>query len=629
MALLTVQKLKMEFADTVLFESADFFIEKSERVGIVGINGTGKTTLFRLIKGELEPTEGAVIKSKDTVLGYMEQHACHGSQKSLYDETCEIFSELTDIEAQLDEVTQKLMTTSSEELILKQQTLQEKFQADGGLTYKSRVRSTLLGLGFSEDDFNLSCQKLSGGQRSKLSLAKLLLSNANLLLLDEPTNHLDISSVEWLEAYLKDFSGAVLIISHDRYFLDKVTEKTLEINQKKVKLWNGSYSKYIENREKQRQIEIHHYETAMEDIKRVEGIIEQQRQFNRERNIKAAENWEKKLEKMKAEVVVPDRENDVLRFNFNIKAVSGNDVLKATSLAKSFGNKKLFENVDFEIQRKDRVFMLGANGCGKTTLLKILTGDYEADKGTKQFGSCVNIGYFEQTLEKLNDDNTVLDEVWNSYRAMNSTAIRNALAAFLFKGEEVFKKVGTLSGGEKARVALLKLMLSGANFLLLDEPTNHLDISSREALENALIDYEGTILAVSHDRYFINKLATRIMCLEENGVKNFAGNYDYYFEHVKNAPQQVKQTEKPKVNEYKLKKEKESELRRKKGRLSRLENEISEIEEEIKEIEAKINSPETVADYELVISLTNDLNDRNEKLEMMLEEWEELMSSIG
>ena len=299
MALLTVQKLKMEFAETVLFESADFFIEKSERVGIVGINGAGKTTLFKLIKGEIEPTDGAVIKSKDTVLGYMEQHACHGSQKSLYDETCEIFRELMDIEAELEVVTEKLMTDSSDELIAKQQSLQEYFQANGGLTYKSRVRSTLIGLGFSENDFSLSCQKLSGGQRSKLSLAKLLLSNANLLLLDEPTNHLDISSVEWLEAYLKDFNGAVLIISHDRYFLDKVTDKTLEINQKKVKLWNGSYSKYIKSREEQRAIEQHHYETAVEDIKRVEGIIAQQRQFNREKSIKAAENWEKKLEKMK------------------------------------------------------------------------------------------------------------------------------------------------------------------------------------------------------------------------------------------------------------------------------------------------------------------------------------------
>ncbi|MBQ3004542.1 MAG: ABC-F family ATP-binding cassette domain-containing protein [Clostridia bacterium] len=628
MALLTVQKLKMEFAETVLFESADFFIEKSERVGIVGINGAGKTTLFKLIKGEIEPTDGAVIKSKDTVLGYMEQHACHGSQKSLYDETCEIFRELMDIEAELEVVTEKLMTDSSDELIAKQQSLQEYFQANGGLTYKSRVRSTLIGLGFSENDFSLSCQKLSGGQRSKLSLAKLLLSNANLLLLDEPTNHLDISSVEWLEAYLKDFNGAVLIISHDRYFLDKVTDKTLEINQKKVKLWNGSYSKYIKSREEQRAIEQHHYETAVEDIKRVEGIIAQQRQFNREKSIKAAENWEKKLEKMKEELVVPDRENDVLRFNFNIKAVSGNDVLKATALSKSFGSKKLFENVSFEIQRQDRVFMLGANGCGKTTLLKILTSDYEADSGTKQFGSAVMLGYFEQTLEKLNDNKTVLDEVWDSYRSMTSTVIRNALAAFLFKGEEVFKKVGTLSGGEKARVALLKLMLSGANFLLLDEPTNHLDISSREALENALMDYEGTILAVSHDRYFINKLATRIMCLEENGVRNFAGNYDYYFEHVKNAPQQVKEAEKPKVNEYKLKKEKESELRRKKGRLSRLENEISEIEEEIKNIENELNLPETTSDYELVLKLTNELDEKNNKLEEMLEEWEELMSSI-
>jgi len=628
MALLTVQKLKMEFAETVLFESADFFIEKSERVGIVGINGAGKTTLFKLIKGEIEPTDGAVIKSKDTVLGYMEQHACHGSQKSLYDETCEIFRELMDIEAELEGVTEKLMTDSSDELIAKQQSLQEYFQANGGLTYKSRVRSTLIGLGFSENDFSLSCQKLSGGQRSKLSLAKLLLSNANLLLLDEPTNHLDISSVEWLEAYLKDFNGAVLIISHDRYFLDKVTDKTLEINQKKVKLWNGSYSKYIKSREEQRAIEQHHYETAVEDIKRVEGIIAQQRQFNRERNIKAAENWEKKLEKMKEELVVPDRENDVLRFNFNIKAVSGNDVLKATALSKSFGSKKLFENVSFEIQRQDRVFMLGANGCGKTTLLKILTSDYEADSGTKQFGSAVMLGYFEQTLEKLNDNKTVLDEVWDSYRSMTSTVIRNALAAFLFKGEEVFKKVGTLSGGEKARVALLKLMLSGANFLLLDEPTNHLDISSREALENALMDYEGTILAVSHDRYFINKLATRIMCLEENGVRNFAGNYDYYFEHVKNAPQQVKEAEKPKVNEYKLKKEKESELRRKKGRLSRLENEISELEEEIKNIENELNLPETTSDYELVLKLTNELDEKNNKLEEMLEEWEDLMSSI-
>lgn len=628
MAVLTVQNLKMEFLENVLFENADFFIEKNDRVGIVGINGSGKTTLFKLIKGEYEPTEGAVIKSKDAVLGYMQQHACDGSTKTLYDETLEIFRQLIDWETELEIVSKKLMSTQSEELILKQQNLQDMFQSGGGLTYKSKTRSTLLGLGFSESDLQLTCDKLSGGQKSKVSLAKLLLSDANLLLLDEPTNHLDIKSVEWLENYLRDFKGAALIISHDRYFLDKVTTKTLELNHRKMKIFNGSYSKYLKSREEIDAIEKHHYESAMDEIKRVEGIIAQQRQFNREKSIRTAENWEKKLEKMKAELVVPERENDTLNFKLKINHESGDDVLNVRNLSKSFGGKNIFRDVSFEIKKRERVFLIGANGCGKTTLLKILTGEYYSDHGSRIFGVGVDTGYFAQTAENLCPANTVLDEVWNANRNLTQTQIRSALAIFLFKGEEVYKKIENLSGGEKACVSLLKLMLAGNNFLLLDEPTNHLDISSREALEKSLTDYDGTILAVSHDRYFINKLATRIICLDENGIKEFDGNYDDYISFIGDAPAKEKEVKKPKVNEYKLNKERESEKRKLKTKFARLEQEIADTEDEIQKIQEKLNSPEAVSDYEYIMELTEKLNDKNEKLEEMYLQWEEISEKI-
>ncbi|MDE6124118.1 MAG: ATP-binding cassette domain-containing protein, partial [Eubacterium sp.] len=418
----------------------------------------------------------------------------------------------------------------TDELIAKQDFLTNEFQANGGLTYKSLTRSSLTGLGFDEKDFDMPTSKLSGGQKSKLILAKLLLSKADLLLLDEPTNHLDISAVEWLESFLSSFSGAFIVISHDRYFLDKVTDKTIEIENNKLRSYKGNYSEFLVKKEAEQKAIEEKYELDLKEIERLEGIIAQQRQWNREKNIKTAESKEKVIERIKAQMVVPDAKVQKIRFDFTPKCVSGDDVLDVFELSKSFGDKKIFENVSFQIKKGQRVFLLGDNGCGKTTLLKILMQDYFPDCGKFKFGANLFTGYFDQVQAKLDLSKTAIDEVWSAFPHLTETRVRNALAAFLFKGDEVYKVLEKCSGGERARIALLKLMLGQFNFLLLDEPTNHLDAFSREELENTLLNYSGTMLIVSHDRYFINKLATSIIELTPNGVNTYFGNYDDYAE---------------------------------------------------------------------------------------------------
>ncbi len=634
MTVLNFQNLSFYFGERELFSNVNFDINEKEKVGFIGANGVGKTTVFKLIRGELEPHSGAVVKSKDVTVGYMEQHTCSEKGRTMYDEILSVFDYLAETEKELEELNHRLLNNigDTDENIRLQDELTLKFQNEGGLTYKSRARSALLGLGFSEADFTMTTDKLSGGQRSKIALAKLLLSKSNLLLLDEPTNHLDIKSVEWLEGFLKSYNGAVFIISHDRYFLDKITDKTVELENKKVRCYKGNYSEFlIKKKAEQKAIE-DKYECDIKEIERLEGIVAQQRQWNREKNIKTAESKLKQIERIKAELVIPDSKVERIRVSFEPKFVSGNDVIIAEALSKSFGDKEIFKNVNLHITRGERVFLLGDNGCGKTTLLKTLMGEYKQTDGTFIFGENLSKGYFDQVQAKLDLNKTAIEEIWSTYPQMTQTSIRNALAAFLFKGDDVFKLLKELSGGERARIALLKLMLGGHNLLLLDEPTNHLDAFSREELENTLLNYSGTMLIVSHDRYFINKLSSRILELSESGVTEYLGNYDYYYEKkALGATTEVKvQTQKPqpKMNDYKLKKEQAAEQRKLKTQLNRTEETIEKLENEISEIEGILNSPETQTDYERLLEFTEKLKSKNEELEAQYLLWEELQEKI-
>lgn len=636
MVILNFQNLGFSFGERELFSNVNFDIQEKEKVGFIGSNGVGKTTLFRMIRGEFEPTDGAIIKSKDVTVGYMEQHTCSQRDRTLYEELISVFDYLADLEIKLAEVNAKLSNNigNLEENIKIQDELTLKYNNEGGLTYKSRTRSALLGLGFTEEDFNLTTDKLSGGQRSKVALAKLLLSPCNLLLLDEPTNHLDIKSVEWLEAFLKNYNGAVFVISHDRYFLDKITDKTVELENRKIRCYKGNYSEFLVKKKAEQKAIEDKYDNDMREIQRLEGVVAQQRQWNREKNIRTAESKLKQIDRIKEQLVVPDSRVERIRVNFEPKAVSGNDVIMVDGLSKSFGSKRIFSNLKMLVKRGERVFLLGDNGCGKTTLLKTLMGEYRADDGAFSFGENVFKGYFDQVQAKLDLNKTAIDEIWTAYPRMSQTEIRSSLAAFLFKGDEVFKQLSELSGGERARIALLKLMLGGHNLLLLDEPTNHLDAFSREELENTLLEYTGTMLIVSHDRYFINKLSTRILELSENGLTEYLGNYDYYLERksantvTQNAKTESSQPVK-KVNDYKLKKEQAAELRKLKTQLTRTEEKISETETELEDIQNRLNLPETQSDYELIMELTDSLQQKNGELEDLYNLWEDLQEKIG
>mgnify|MGYP000770355023 CR=1 FL=1 len=632
MALLTVQNLTLSFGERTLFSDVSFDVKEGEKVGFVGANGVGKTTLFKVITGELQPDEGGVFTGKNVRVGYMEQHTC-SAENTVWDELVSGFSDLIAMEQELHDISLALQNGSGDtaRLIERQAFLNDRFVQDGGLTYKSRTRSTLIGLGFTEAEFQKSTKKLSGGQRSKLILAKLLLSDASLLLLDEPTNHLDIDSVEWLESFLLDYKGGVILISHDRYFLDKVTTKTIELENRKLRCFTGNYSVFLQKKEAEQKAIREKYENDMKEIERLEGIIRQQHQWNRERNIRTAESKEKVIERIKSQLVVPDSALQKIRFHFSPKLVSGDDVLFTEDLKKSFGEKQVFQNVTFDIKKGERVFLLGANGCGKTTLFKLLMGDLQPDSGRMKFGANVQTGYFDQVQEKLNLQNTALEEVWSAFPAMPEAQVRSALAAFLFKGDEVFKPLRQCSGGERARVALLKLMLGGYNFLLLDEPTNHLDAASREELENTLLDYSGTMFIVSHDRYFINKLATRILLLRPDGIFSFVGNYDDFLAYSRSmqasgAAQPVKaEKAAPKVNDYKLKKERASKMRKLETALKKLQEEIEQTEERIANLNELIGGD---LDYETLMEKTSELDQLSGYLDILYEKWEAADSEL-
>lgn len=634
MPALSVRNLTMTFIERNLFTDVSFDVEERDKVGFIGANGVGKTTLFKILNGEIIPVSGTVTFSKNVRPGYMEQHACNNPRADVYHELLSVFDYLSDMETEISALAHQIDNKSGnlDELVERQTMLIEQFERAGGLTYKSRTRSALLGLGFSENDFTMPVGNLSGGQRSKLCLAKLLLSQSNMLLLDEPTNHLDIDAIAWLEGFLRDFKGAMIIISHDRYFLDNVTNKTIELEHNRAMVYKGSYSEFVKKKESVNESLKNKYEHDLKEIKRIEGIVEQQKRWGQAHNFITAASKQKEADRIKDGLVAPESELETMRMHFEPRCESGNDVLICKNLAKAFDDKQLFKNVDIHIRKGERVFIIGGNGCGKTTLFRILTGKTPMDSGEYDYGANVEIGYFDQMQQNLDLSKTALDEVWDTFPNMTQTEVRSALASFLFKGDEVFKPLSKMSGGERARVSLLKLMLKGSNFLLLDEPTNHLDASSREELEKTLLDYSGTMLIVSHDRYFINKIADRILLLTNNGVKEYLGNYDYYLERTTAeksgaVPTENKKDKKEKTqNDYFLQKQKQSEERKRQTKLKKAEAEIERLDEEIAKTQELLSSEEVAADYEKLMELSKLLEDLQKQQEEQYEIWEELES---
>lgn len=634
MPALSVRNLTMTFIERNLFTDVSFDVEERDKVGFIGANGVGKTTLFKILNGEISPVSGTVTFSKNVRPGYMEQHACNNPRADVYHELLSVFDYLSDMETEISALAHQIDNKSGnlDELVERQTMLIEQFERAGGLTYKSRTRSALLGLGFSENDFTMPVGNLSGGQRSKLCLAKLLLSQSNMLLLDEPTNHLDIDAIAWLEGFLRDFKGAMIIISHDRYFLDNVTNKTIELEHNRAMVYKGSYSEFVKKKESVNESLKNKYEHDLKEIKRIEGIVEQQKRWGQAHNFITAASKQKEADRIKEGLVAPESELETMRMHFEPRCESGNDVLICKNLAKSFDDKQLFKNVDIHIRKGERVFIIGGNGCGKTTLFRILTGKTPMNSGEYDYGANVEIGYFDQMQQNLDLSKTALDEVWDTFPNMTQTEVRSALASFLFKGDEVFKPLSKMSGGERSRVSLLKLMLKGSNFLLLDEPTNHLDASSREELEKTLLDYSGTMLIVSHDRYFINKIADRILLLTNNGVKEYLGNYDYYLERTTAeksgaVPTENKKDKKEKTqNDYFLQKQKQSEERKRQTKLKKAEAEIERLDEEIAKTQELLSSEEVAADYEKLMELSKLLEDLQKQQEEQYEIWEELES---
>ena len=630
MALLSISQLQKSFGTDLIFTGASFEIQERDHIGLVGANGSGKTTLFKILTGDMASDSGEIYKARECRIGYMEQHVCRDLDRSAYNEVLTVFSHLLEMEKELEDINLRLQVHPDDALIERQMILNDQFAAQGGLTCRARARSTLMGLGFSDEQMGMPVGVLSGGQKAKLQLAKMLLSGANLLLLDEPTNHLDIQSVEWLEDFLKGFPGAYLVISHDRFFLDNVTDRTFEMEHQRLTLYKGNYTRHLEQKEENALTIQRKYDNTMREIKRLEGIVAQQRQWNREKNIRTAESKLKVIARLEQTLVKPDAMLPSIHFGFGASQRGGNDVMYVENLALSFDGKPLFSHVDMEVHRQERIFLIGPNGCGKTSLLKILMNQYKATAGSVRFGAGIDVGYYDQLQGGLDDSKTVLDEIWDRHPRMTETEIRNALAIFLFRGEEVYKMVSSLSGGERARLLLLRLMLSKANFLLLDEPTNHLDIQSCEALEDALLHYDGTLFIVSHDRYLINKLADRIYYLEPEGVSETIGNYEDFLaqrkekagEAEKSAPQPVK------VNDYKLRKEKAAELRKTRAALARVEQETEKNDEAIQQLSRELENPDTASDFARTMELSAELDRLNSRNEELLLEWEELSQKV-
>lgn len=625
-----------------VLKNVSFHIEDHEKAAIVGINGAGKTTLLRIIVGEMTPDDGQVVLAKDKTLGYLAQNSTVDTSHTIYEELLSVKADLLRLEEKIRECENNMKHADGDALedLMKQYTsLTHAFETGGGYLYRSELVGVLKGLGFTEDEFSKPVATLSGGQKTRVALGRLLLQNPDLIILDEPTNHLDMTSIAWLETYLLNYKGAVLIVSHDRYFLDRIAGKVIEIDQSKATTFMGNYSDYAVKKEQLRVAAWNAYMNQQREIKHQEEVIEKLKSFNREKSIKRAESREKMLDKIEV-IEKPSEVRTDMKLTLTPRILSGNDVLTVEHLSKSFDSHKLFTDVNFEIKRGEHVAIIGDNGSGKTTLLKILNGLVPADQGTFRLGSNVEIGYYDQEHHVLHSEKTLFEEISDDYPYLNNTQIRNVLAAFLFTGEDVFKRISDLSGGERGRVSLAKLVLSNANFLILDEPTNHLDIMSKEILEDALNGYEGTILYVSHDRYFINRTAHRILDLTEGQFVSYVGNYDYYLEKhdtvmaaiEANAPQNAdadsavaaKAAESEVKLDWKAQKEEQARLRKKENDLKKCEEKIAELEARISEIDTEMSDPTIGTQVAKLQELSKEQTSCQEQLEKLYEQWEEL-----
>lgn len=635
--ILSCNNISKSFGTDVIIKSCSFNIEDHEKAAIVGINGAGKSTLLKIITG-IEPADtGLVTLAKDKTLGYLAQQQNLGSDNTIYDELLSVKQYILDMEKELRSIEKRMNTADGDELenlMKKYSDLNHRFEMENGYAYKSEITGVLKGLGFSEEDFTLNVNTLSGGQKTRVALGRLLLAKPDIILLDEPTNHLDMESIRWLENYLLNYNGAVLIVAHDRYFLDKIVSKIIELDNGVATVFSGNYTDYAAKKAILRNMKLKEYLNQQREIKHQEDVITKLKQFNREKSIKRAESREKMLDKIEI-VDKPQELNDKMNIKLEPNVVSGNDVLTISGLSKSFDDVTLFDNIDIEIKRGERVALIGNNGTGKTTILKLINGIIEPDSGSIYLGAKVNIGYYDQEHHVLDPDKTIFDEIRDAYPDLNNTQIRNTLAAFLFTNEDVFKYIRDLSGGEKGRVSLAKLMLSNANFLILDEPTNHLDIVSKEILENALNNYTGTVLFVSHDRYFINAAATRIIELSNKTVVNYIGNYDYYLEkrdilsakpintvssadieHAKKAADSKASWQEEKV--------KQAQLKKIKNELKRTEERIANIEERIDELDNMYADPAISSDTAKLMEIHTEKEELSKELDKLYDRWGEL-----
>lgn len=636
MIILSGKDIKKSYGIDVILEKVSFVVQENDKVGIVGVNGAGKSTLFKILTGNLEKDEGEIYLSKNISLSYMSQDFIFDSDDTIWEEMLSVFENLIKAEKDMRDLELKISSLGNsqdkeamESMLKTYARMQEEYKNNNGFGYQSQIKGVLKGLGFSPEEYDKKVSTLSGGQKTRIALGKILLQKFDILLLDEPTNYLDIQSVEWLEEYLKSLKCAALIVSHDRYFLDMITNRTFEVENKTLKEYDGNYSVYVEKKQQQREIQAKSYAEQQKEIARQEAVIARFRQYNREKSIRQAESREKALERME-KIEQPAALPRSVNFKFEPGIKSGNDVLKIEGLSKSY-DKLLFRNVNLEIKRGDRVALLGPNGIGKTTLLKIVTGMTRADAGSVRLGTNVHIGYYDQEQENLDYNKTIIDEIWDEYPRMNQTELRIKLAAFLFRGEDVFKEISKLSGGERSRIALLKLMLSESNFLLMDEPTNHLDILSKEVLENTLVNYTGTVLLISHDRYFLNKVATKVVDLTQDGCVQYPGNYSYYL-YKKNlqsssvTEQQNEAPEQPTAlkNDWLRQKEEKSNIRKQQKRLETVESEIEKAENRIKEIDALLETPDVYSDHVKCQELHDECEKLKAALDELYEEWDTL-----
>lgn len=631
--ILSCNNISKSFGTDVIIKSCSFNIEDHEKAAIVGINGAGKSTLLKIITG-IEPADtGLVTLAKDKTLGYLSQQQNLNSDNTIYDELLSVKQYILDMEAQLRSIENQMKSaddTALETLMKKYSDLNHEFELNNGYAYKSEITGVLKGLGFAEEDFTLNVNTLSGGQKTRVALGRLLLSKPDIILLDEPTNHLDMESISWLENYLLNYSGAVLIVAHDRYFLDKIVSKIIELDNGNATVFSGNYTDYASKKAILRNMQLKEYLNQQREIKHQEEVITKLKQFNREKSIKRAESREKMLNKMEF-VDKPEILNDKMDIKLEPNVISGNDVLTVDNLTKGFDGTVLFDNICFQIKRGERVALIGSNGTGKTTILKLINGIIPADSGSIYLGAKVNIGYYDQEHHVLDPDKTIFDEIRDAYPDLNNTQIRNILAAFLFTNEDVFKYIKDLSGGERGRVSLAKLMLSNANFLILDEPTNHLDITSKEILENALNSYTGTVLFVSHDRYFINSTATRIIELANKTVVNYIGNYDYYLEKkdilgakpITNNTSKSSSSAISKLN-WQEEKVKQAQQKKIKNEIKRTEERMALIEAEIEELDNMYADPAISSDTAKLMEIHTRKEALSKELDELYDKWGEL-----